>query len=163
MEFAEKIMRLRKVQGLSQDELAEQLGVSRQAVSKWESGQAMPEVDKLVKLADAFGLQVDDLLRPTATDELKLKTAILEKQQQAILSQQRKAQNRQFLIISSIISILAILVLYGVGKYIMFPDVGEGYPMLGKTVVIYGGTLVVIAVAVCLNWRFRRKTAARQD
>ena len=48
MTFGEKIQKLRKEAGLSQEELAYQLGVSRQAVSKWESGAAVPELDKLM-------------------------------------------------------------------------------------------------------------------
>lgn len=48
--------------GLSQEKLAEQLGISRQAVSKWETGDALPDTDKLVPLARALGITVDQLL-----------------------------------------------------------------------------------------------------
>lgn len=63
MTLAEKILHLRTQQGLSQLELAEQLGVSRQSVSKWETGQSVPDLDKLIKLADRFGITVDELVR----------------------------------------------------------------------------------------------------
>lgn len=63
MTLAEKILHLRTQQGLSQLELAEQLGVSRQSVSKWETGQSVPDLDKLIKLADLFGISVDELVR----------------------------------------------------------------------------------------------------
>lgn len=63
MTLAEKILHLRTQQGLSQLELAERLGVSRQSVSKWETGQSVPDLDKLIKLADLFGISVDELVR----------------------------------------------------------------------------------------------------
>ena len=50
MILAEKIVNLRKKMGWSQEELAEQLGVSRQSVSKWESEQSLPDMDKIVKM-----------------------------------------------------------------------------------------------------------------
>lgn len=63
MTLSEKILHLRSQKGLSQLELAEQLGVSRQSVSKWETGQSVPDLDKLIKLADLFGVSVDELVR----------------------------------------------------------------------------------------------------
>lgn len=62
MDLGRKIQELRRGQGLSQERLAEQMAVSRQAISKWESGGAIPEVDKLIQLARLFGVTVDDLL-----------------------------------------------------------------------------------------------------
>ena len=63
MKFQDKIQKLRKEKGLSQEELAEMLQVSRQSVSKWESGQTYPETDKLVILSEIFGVTVDSLLK----------------------------------------------------------------------------------------------------
>lgn len=62
MNLPEKLYELRKAAGLSQEELAEKLGVSRQAVSKWESGSAQPELAKLGELSRIFGVSVDELL-----------------------------------------------------------------------------------------------------
>ena len=62
MKLSEKIYYYRKKAGLSQEELAGRVGVSRQAVSKWELGDAAPEVDKLRALAREFGVTVDELL-----------------------------------------------------------------------------------------------------
>lgn len=59
--FAENLMRLRRQHGFSQEQLGEQVGVSRQTVSKWESGQTTPEMDKLMALADLFGISMDEL------------------------------------------------------------------------------------------------------
>ncbi|MBQ8610865.1 MAG: helix-turn-helix transcriptional regulator [Oscillospiraceae bacterium] len=63
MKLNEKLQKLRKERGLSQEQLAEMLAVSRQAVSKWETGEAMPETDKLVRLADRLHVSLDELLR----------------------------------------------------------------------------------------------------
>lgn len=62
MRLNEKILYYRRAAKLSQEELAAQVGVSRQAVSKWELGDATPEVDKLLALARAFGVTTDELL-----------------------------------------------------------------------------------------------------
>lgn len=67
MNFADKIISLRKQQGWSQEELSEQLDVSRQSVSKWESGASVPELDKILKLSRIFGVSTDYLLK----DELE--------------------------------------------------------------------------------------------
>jgi transcriptional regulator with XRE-family HTH domain len=63
MQFHEKLQKLRKEKGLSQESLADMLGVSRQAVSKWEGGQAYPETDKLIILSEIFGVTLDSLLK----------------------------------------------------------------------------------------------------
>lgn len=63
MILADKIMNLRKQQGMSQEELAHQLGISRQSVSKWESGASIPDLDKILKLSDLFGVSTDYLLK----------------------------------------------------------------------------------------------------
>ena len=63
MKLSEKILLLRKRQGLSQEALAEQLHVSRQAVSRWEMGTALPDAANLLQLSDLFGVTADYLLR----------------------------------------------------------------------------------------------------
>ena len=62
MKFSEKIVKLRKMKGLTQDEFASAVGVSRQAVYKWESGQSYPEVAKLLEMKMLFNISIDDLL-----------------------------------------------------------------------------------------------------
>ena len=59
MKFSEKIIWCRKKSGLSQEMLAKKVGVSRQAVSKWETGESEPEISKLKVLAEIFGVTVD--------------------------------------------------------------------------------------------------------
>lgn len=63
MTLADRILELRKIKGISQEELADKIGVSRQAVSKWESGQSIPDIDKIILLSDFFDVTTDLLLR----------------------------------------------------------------------------------------------------
>lgn len=74
MKFEEKLVLQRKRQGLSQEELAARIGVSRQAVSRWELGSTMPDAPNLVKLADLFGVTTDYLLRETQAEALRSPT-----------------------------------------------------------------------------------------
>ena len=60
--LSEKIYKLRKRSGLSQEQLAEQLNVSRQAISKWESGASVPESEKLIAISKYFGVSIDYLV-----------------------------------------------------------------------------------------------------
>ena len=69
MDLGERLYQLRKARNLSQGEVADALGVSRQSVSKWENNTSVPELDKLVKLGELFGLTLDELVKgeiPTA-------------------------------------------------------------------------------------------------
>ena len=63
MNLSDRIQELRKTKGLSQEELADRVGVSRQAVSKWESEQSTPELDKVVTLSEIFDVTTDYLLK----------------------------------------------------------------------------------------------------
>lgn len=74
MALSEKLYALRKRSGLSQEQLAEELNVSRQAISKWESGRAVPESDKLLALSRYFSVSLDELMK----DEAELSPAAQE-------------------------------------------------------------------------------------
>lgn len=63
MNIADRIRELRKNKGLSQEELAEQLGVSRQAISKWESEQSVPDIEKIILISDYFEVSTDYVLK----------------------------------------------------------------------------------------------------
>ena len=65
MILADKIITLRKKNGWSQEELAEKVGVSRQAISKWESAQSVPDLDKILRMSEIFGVTTDFLLKDT--------------------------------------------------------------------------------------------------
>lgn len=62
MKLSQKLVILRKTKGITQDELSKALDVSRQSVHKWESGQCYPEVPKIIKMKEIFGISFDELL-----------------------------------------------------------------------------------------------------
>lgn len=78
MILAEKIMGLRKKNGWSQEELAEQVHVSRQSVSKWESGASIPDLSKILLLSEAFGVSTDYLLRDDIEETQKAEAFVEE-------------------------------------------------------------------------------------
>ena len=74
MNMADRIQYLRKTNGISQEELADKVGVSRQAVSKWESEQSLPDLGKIITMSDYFGVTTDYILKgiePVADKEQK--------------------------------------------------------------------------------------------
>ena len=74
MNMADRIQYLRKTNGISQEELADKVGVSRQAVSKWESEQSLPDLGKIITMSDYFGVKTDYILKgiePVADKEQK--------------------------------------------------------------------------------------------
>lgn len=75
MIFADKLIELRKKSGMSQEELAEKLGVSRQSVSKWEGAQSTPDLNRILELSKIFGVTTDYLLK----DEMEANTETAEK------------------------------------------------------------------------------------
>lgn len=70
MTLEEKIMKYRKEMGWSQEELADKLNISRQSVSKWESGTSTPELNKIILLADIFGVTIDALVKEDSEDNI---------------------------------------------------------------------------------------------
>ena len=70
--FAENLIQLRKLNHMSQDELADQIGVSRQTLSKYETGESLPDIERCKRLADVFGVTVDDLINYEKKDSLGL-------------------------------------------------------------------------------------------
>lgn len=63
MELQDKLQQLRKQNGLSQEELADKIGIARQTVSKWENGQAVPELSGLIALSRLYGITIDSMVR----------------------------------------------------------------------------------------------------
>lgn len=61
MNIADRIQNLRRLKGISQEELADKIGVSRQSISKWESEQSIPDIDKVILLSDFFETTTDYL------------------------------------------------------------------------------------------------------
>ena len=68
MKFGENLYNLRKKKKISQEKLAEKIGVSRQSVSKWENGSAYPEMNRILELCKIFSCQLNDLVNDTIID-----------------------------------------------------------------------------------------------
>ncbi|MCM1568065.1 MAG: helix-turn-helix domain-containing protein [Roseburia sp.] len=67
MNFSEKLKEIRKKEGISQEQLAEKIGVSRQAITKWETGKGLPDVENMVIIAEIFKTTIDELLMDSVT------------------------------------------------------------------------------------------------
>ena len=77
MNFSEKLKEIRKNEGLSQEQLAEKIGVSRQAITKWETGKGLPDVENMVIIAEIFKTTLDELLRGSAAKQEQEKSVFV--------------------------------------------------------------------------------------
>ena len=109
MNFNEKLIELRKSKGLSQDELGNELGVSRQTISKWELGQSYPDFQRLVLLSDYFGLSLDELVKGVDVQDVRNKN-LSEKQLSSIYEDISSAKST----INRVINIFAIIGVVGI-------------------------------------------------
>lgn len=87
---ADRLIELRKAHGFSQEALSEKLGVSRQAVSKWERGESSPDTDNLIALSQIYKITLDDILNPSK--EIKM---LLEPQEEKILKEKKPSLYKQ--------------------------------------------------------------------
>lgn len=108
MNFNEKLIELRKSKGLSQDELGNELGVSRQTISKWELGQSYPDFQRLVLLSDYFGLSLDELVKGVDVQDVRNKN-LSEKQLSSIYEDISSAKST----INRVINIFAVIGVVG--------------------------------------------------
>ncbi len=79
MKFNEKLLKLRKEKGLSQEELGMEMQVSRQTISKWEAGQSYPDFTRLVMLSDFFDMTLDELVKDIDVQEVRENSFMNEK------------------------------------------------------------------------------------
>ena len=116
-EFGNYLYALRKSKGMTQQELADQLGVTNKAVSKWETGEAFPETAQLIPLSDIFGVTVDDLLRGKegVLRETKQTTGSPDEQHEPVPSERKKKSHLLGKMLRSIVmlSATAIFLLLG--------------------------------------------------
>lgn len=98
MNIADRILNLRKMKGISQEELADKIGVSRQAVSKWESEQSIPDLEKIIIMSDYFGVTTDYILKGIESSE----------------QEEEKADARIFTIVATVFNFMGVIVSAGV-------------------------------------------------
>lgn len=109
MSLATKLVILRKQKGLTQMNLAEKLNVSRQAISRWEVGAAVPSTENLKVLGELYGVQVDYLLNDDA--ECESKSPESTEEDAAVLTDEGKRNKRKSVIVGILVIVITIAVL----------------------------------------------------
>ncbi len=160
MILAEKIMTLRKQRGWSQEELAMQVGVSRQAASKWESGASIPDLDKIIKLSELFGVSADCLIKDSM--ELEQPSELyLPEQGGEVKEQAKEVSIEEANYYMELVAYSAKKIAFGVSLCILSPVLFlllgglSEYGILGITEDMAGGIgvillLIMVAIAVAL-------------
>ena len=113
MEFHNKLYNLRKQKGLSQEELANRLNVSRQTISKWEVGDSTPDMENLIAISDLFEISLDELVMdkaPVYTGEESAKSEIVEELKQKVLTDENKKKMKRGLKIGAIVFGIILLI-----------------------------------------------------
>ena len=148
MNFSEKLLTLRKAKDLTQEQLAEKLDVSRQSISKWESGQATPDLEKIVEISAIFDVTTDYLLKSSEIDDLSVKTEMLEKQQQMMLLREQKNQRTFECVMYSVAVYLIFFAVYFIGHY---------YFEIWNPSVIFAEFLIATAIVIFICVKKRSK------
>jgi transcriptional regulator with XRE-family HTH domain len=136
MTFGEKLQLLRKSKGLSQEQLASQIATSRQAISKWELGESMPDIDNLLHLSKFFNVSTDYLLNDDIESETHIPTM-----RKNFANLKKTCQEKTLLvtgIVLSSIGALGNLVLWTLSTMIKVHIMKKGVLQDG-TIVYYGG------------------------
>ena len=131
MTLSEKIFSLRTKMGISQGDLAERLEVSRQSVSKWETGQSVPDLDKIIRLADLFGVSVDELVREGERPEPP------KEEPQVIYIEREKRGLRPVQVVGVILEVL------GAGMFLLGLVAGAVLSVFGLLLVLLGLPLLL--------------------
>ena len=164
MIFADKLIQLRKKAGWSQEELAEQMYVTRQSVSKWEGAQSVPDLGKMIRLSELFNVSTDYLLKDEiedvggsiSFDEASTLRRVSMEEANAFLSV--KAMTSKSIALGTFLCILSPICLLILGIVSEIPEYGLTDNMAGGIGMIILLTLVTIAVAIFIS--SDRKTAA---
>ncbi len=155
MILSEKIIMLRKKFGWSQEELAEQLGVSRQSISKWELAAAIPELDKLLRLSELFGVSTDYLLKDDVqditysdshNDEQDTHYVSLE-EANTYMNLVKSISNRfAYAILALIISPVSLVLLSGYSEYkgMISEDIATGIGVAILLIIVACGVSVLV-------------------
>lgn len=125
MKFNEKLMSIRKMKGLSQEELGMELQVSRQTISKWESGQSYPDFQRLVMLSDYFDMTLDELVKDIDVQDVRDKNLTDEKVASIYLDVENvKNKSRKFVKIFCYVGVILLgIVILTFILHLLFPDI----------------------------------------
>ncbi len=152
MILADKIIELRKKNGWSQEQLAEQMDISRQSVSKWESGMSIPDLDKIIKMSNLFGVSTDYLLKDEIEEmqpgevtgdgiEEEVRRVSVEEANTYMDTVRKVAPKMTIGIVVCILSLIPLLYMGALAEY---KDVGLTEDMAGGI----GMTIMLVLVAI---------------
>ena len=111
MKFSDRLYELRRQRGLSQEELANQIDVSRQTVSKWEIGDTVPDMDKLVALGEVFEISLDELVKGISLGkQISKETDITQVLEDKVLTPENKTKAKKGFKIAAIILGVALAI-----------------------------------------------------
>jgi len=150
MILADKIIRLRKKNGWSQEELADKMNVSRQAVSKWESAQSIPDLEKILQLSTLFGVTTDYLLKDNIEDEKFSNDASLETSVKKISIEEANTYLEQRKLASFRIALATLLCILSPIALIVLSTLSElSDPIMTETLAGAIGSTVLFAFVLC--------------
>ncbi len=162
IEIANKLVNLRKERGLSQEELAERLGISRQAVSKWERAESSPDTDNLIALAELYQISLDELLLISTEEKEETKREETKREETKNTADdyasecipidrryERKRKGGMFLFPYPVVATILFFIF-------IFTDIGWGFAwLIFLTIPIYYGIAEMVYQ--------KKKAAAKKD
>lgn len=175
MIFADKLITLRKKAGWSQEELAEQLGVTRQSVSKWEGAQSVPDIDKILQMSRLFGVTTDYLLKDdqgepeyTPDDEVSpLPRVTLAQANDYLAKTQANAPKLALATVLCIISpipLLALGALREAGLFGIRDDLAGGIGIIALLVIIAAAVAIFMQCSASVRaYEFLQKQAIETE
>ncbi len=159
MILADKIISLRKKNGWSQEELAEKVGVSRQAISKWESAQSVPDLDKILRMSEIFGVTTDFLLKDeleteeytgSTAEDSPLRSVSMEQANAYLAFKRSAAAKIAYGVLLCILSPICLIVLGGLSDAGMMTEVvasAIGVSVLLGIIAVAVGTFIATGLA----------------
>ena len=131
MEFNNKLYDLRKQKGLSQEELANRLNVSRQTISKWEIGDSTPDMEKLVAISDLFGISLDELVLDKAPETVQaapppVRSEFYSDIKEHILTDKNKKKAKKGLKIAAVVGVAVLLI--DMLSLLLYVIINGGFP-----------------------------------
>ncbi|MBN2657795.1 MAG: helix-turn-helix transcriptional regulator [Spirochaetales bacterium] len=156
MILAEKIIRLRKRYGWSQEDLAEKIDVSRQSVSKWESAASIPDLNKIILLAELFGVTTDFLVKdevvePDSIGEDKEPGVFKVTLEDAARYSETKVEKSRYIAIGVLISIYSVVPLI----FLLGLASGDGAVLGSDKAVAFGLVSIFVAISIAISFFLR--------
>lgn len=149
MNFGEKLQQLRKSKSLSQEMFAQELNVSRQAVSKWETGEGKPELDKLIQISEYFGVTLDYLVK----NDVERAESLVVVEEEVIVEEINKPFSDKELAFDDLYEVedkIDMYINFGkkIGTGVMTIIMGVGFTCIFENAEWLGGFLMMICIGI---------------